>query len=158
MLPPPSAEVSDPWKGRDFTTSDLPSRLTRPSLNAPGACGSLGEMPSVFTACVLPPGSLFPSGCLIQGQSRWCLAPKKPSEARPCPPTPAQWSVAHFSEGSGLGSAGELGPTMPEASLLSQWPAWPAESTGLCRAELSCLLHQLLVWPLPLKTCVTLSS
>lgn len=122
-----------PWACRGHTGLGLWVMIVlvfspaRPSLNAPGACGSLGEMPSVFTACVLPPGSLFPSGCLIQEQSRWCLAPKKPSEARPCPPTPAQCSVAHFSGGLRPGISWGAGPryargqfALPVACLASR--------------------------------------
>jgi len=128
----PSAEVSDHRKGRDFTNLALPSHLTRPSLNAPGACGSWGEMPSVFIACILPPGSLFPSGCLIQGQSRWCPALKRPSEARPCPPTPTQCSLAHLLGRLRPGISWGAGPRYArEPSSLPQWPAWPAESAGV---------------------------
>lgn len=43
---------------------------------------------SIFTAWLLPPCSFFPSGCLIQRQSSWCLALKNPSEIRPCAPAP----------------------------------------------------------------------
>lgn len=80
------------------------------------------------------------------------------------PPTQHSW--AHLLGGLRPGISQGAGPRyVREATSLSQRPARQegissgnSEASSLHRAELSCLLYQLLVWPLPLKNCVTLDN
>lgn len=80
----------------------LPGHAGVPLVSA----GAWGDAVHLHSLCA-PSGSLFPSGCLFQGQNSWCLALKRPSEARLCPPNPSpppsQCTLAHLLGGLGSG-------------------------------------------------------